>query len=148
MNVKLEVNVIRSVLGETPKIAESAFISEAAYVVGDVEIGENSGVWPGAIIRGDFANIKIGCYTMIEDNSVLHTGRVSMEIGDNVIIAHNAVVHGKISEFSSAACLAFSALLIDAINKRRTERFTVSPPLIACLRSSVSFCLRFASCSI
>ena len=87
--------MIRSVLGKTPMIAESAFISEAAYVVGDVEIGENSGVWPGAIIRGDFESIKIGCYTMIEDNSVLHTGRVPMEIGDHVIVAHNAVMHGK-----------------------------------------------------
>jgi len=85
--------VIRSFKGKTPRIAESAFVSEAAYVIGDVEIGENSGVWPGAVIRGDFARIKIGCNTMIEDNCVLHTG-TSMEIGDNVIIGHSVVVHG------------------------------------------------------
>ena len=52
--------MIRSVNGKTPKIAESAFVSEAAYVIGDVEIGENSGIWPGAVVRGDFASIKIG----------------------------------------------------------------------------------------
>ncbi len=86
--------MIRSFNGKSPKIAESAFVSEAAYVIGDVEIGENSGVWPGAVIRGDFSKIKIGQNTMIEDNSVLHTGR-AMEIGDNVIIGHSVVMHGK-----------------------------------------------------
>ncbi len=52
--------MIRSFNGKTPKIAESAFVSEAAYVIGDVEIGENSSVWPGAVIRADFGKIKIG----------------------------------------------------------------------------------------
>jgi len=86
--------MIRSVKGKTPQIAESAFVSEAAYVVGDVEIGENSGVWPGAVIRGDFAQIKIGNNTMVEDNSVIHAG-MPVEIGDNVIIGHGVIVHGK-----------------------------------------------------
>ncbi len=86
--------MIRSFNGKTPKLAESSFVSEAAYVIGDVELGENSGVWPGAIIRGDFAGIKIGHNTMVEDNCVLHTG-TPMEIGDNVIIGHSVVVHGK-----------------------------------------------------
>ena len=85
--------MIRSFNGKTPKVAESAFVSEAAYVVGDVEIGENSGVWPGAVVRGDFASIKIGSNTMIEDNCVVHTG-VPMEIGDNVTVGHSVVVHG------------------------------------------------------
>lgn len=85
--------MIRSFNGKTPKIAESAFVSETAYVIGDVEIGENSGIWPGAVVRGDFASIKIGCNTMIEDNCVLHTG-VPMEVGDNVLIGHSVVVHG------------------------------------------------------
>ena len=58
--------MIRSFNGKTPKVAESAWVSEAAYVIGDVEIGENSGVWPGAVIRADFASIKIGRNTQIE----------------------------------------------------------------------------------
>ena len=62
--------MIRSFNGKTPQIAESAFVSEAAYVVGDVEIGENSSVWPGAVIRGDFGQIKIGQNTQVEDNCV------------------------------------------------------------------------------
>jgi len=84
--------VIRSFNGKTPKIAESAFVSEWAYVVGDVEIGENSSVWPGAVIRGDFGKIVIGENTHIEDNSVLHAG-TPLEIGDNVMIGHSVVVH-------------------------------------------------------
>ena len=86
--------MIRSFDGKTPRLAESAFVSEAAYVIGDVEIGENSGVWPGAVVRADFAGIRIGSQTMVEDNSVLHSGN-PMEIGDNVIIGHSVVVHGK-----------------------------------------------------
>ena len=84
--------MIRSFGGKTPRIAGSAFVSEAAYIVGDVEIGEGSGVFPGAVIRADFASIKIGNNTMVEDNTVIHSG-VPVEIGDNVIIGHNAVVH-------------------------------------------------------
>jgi len=86
--------VIRSINNKTPKIDESAFVSEAAYIIGDVEIGKNSGVWPGAVIRADFSPIKIGCNTMVEDNCVLHTG-VPMDIGDYVIIGHGVVVHGE-----------------------------------------------------
>jgi len=85
--------MIRSFEGKNPRIAKSAFISEDAYVIGDVEIGENSGVWPGAVIRGDFVKIKIGNNTMIEDNCVVHSG-IPMEIGDNVIIGHGVIVHG------------------------------------------------------
>jgi carbonic anhydrase/acetyltransferase-like protein (isoleucine patch superfamily) len=87
-------HVIRSFNGKTPRIAETAFISEAAYVVGDVEIGEHSNVWPGAVIRGDFAAIKIGNYVDIEDNCTLHAGN-DMEISDNVIVGHGAVVHSR-----------------------------------------------------
>jgi carbonic anhydrase/acetyltransferase-like protein (isoleucine patch superfamily) len=86
--------VIKSFNGKTPSIAESAFVSETAYVIGDVEIGEDCGIWPGVVIRGDFAPIKIGRGTDIEDNSVLHTA-TPMEIGDNIIIGHGVVMHGQ-----------------------------------------------------
>jgi len=86
--------MIRSLGDKTPRIAASAFISEAAYIIGDVEIGEDSGVFPGAVIRGDFAPIKIGRKTMVEDNTVVHTGE-PMEIGDRNTIGHNVVIHGR-----------------------------------------------------
>jgi len=84
--------MIRTFNGKTPKIHETAFISEAAYVVGDVEIGENSSVWPGTVIRGDHAPIVIGQNTQIEDNCTVHSG-TPLTIGDNVHIGHNVVVH-------------------------------------------------------
>ena len=86
--------MIKSFDGKTPKIAQSAWVSEAAYVVGDVEIGEDTGVWPGAVVRADFAKIVIGQNTDIEDNCVIHAGPEALEIGDNVIITHGAVVNG------------------------------------------------------
>jgi carbonic anhydrase/acetyltransferase-like protein (isoleucine patch superfamily) len=92
--------MIRSLGDKTPKIAESAFVSEAAYIIGDVEIGENSSVWPGAVIRADFGSIKIGENTAVEDNCVIHSGtpsttdhREEVTIGDNVHIGHGAVIN-------------------------------------------------------
>jgi carbonic anhydrase/acetyltransferase-like protein (isoleucine patch superfamily) len=85
--------MIRSFGGKRPQVAESAFVSEWAYVIGDVEIGENSSIWPGAVIRGDIAKIIIGKNTQIEDNCVVHTG-TPMTIGENVHIGHSAVIHG------------------------------------------------------
>ena len=86
--------MIRSFNGKTPRVAESAYIDEAACIIGDVEIGENSGVFPGAVIRGDFARIRIGANTMIEDNSVIHSG-APLEIGEYVTVGHGVVVHGE-----------------------------------------------------
>jgi len=89
--------MIRSLNGKAPKIAELAFISEAAYVVGDVEIGDDTSVWPGAVIRGDFGKIKIGRNTAVEDNCVIHSGSPSgvgdVMIGNNVVIGHGAVLN-------------------------------------------------------
>lgn len=90
--------MIRSVKGKTPKIAESAFISEAAYVIGDVEIGENSSVWPGAVIRADYGKITIGSHCAIEDNAVIHTGspvtiHCDVSVGNNVQIGHSATIN-------------------------------------------------------
>jgi carbonic anhydrase/acetyltransferase-like protein (isoleucine patch superfamily) len=93
--------MIRSFEGKTPIIAESAFVSEAAYIVGDVEIGANSCVWPGAVIRGDLGKITIGKNTVIEDNCVIHSGSPTIPptedvtIGDNVLFGHGAVSNGR-----------------------------------------------------
>jgi len=84
--------MIRSFNGISPKIAKSAFVSEAACVIGDVEIGENSSVWPGAVIRGDVSKIVIGDSTSVEDNCVVH-GAATVTIANHVIIGHGAVVH-------------------------------------------------------
>lgn len=87
--------MIRSLDGVAPTIHPSAFISEFAYVVGDVEIGEGSSVWPGAIVRADMGSIKIGKHTCIQDNSVVH-GDADVVIGDNVVIGHQVLCHAKL----------------------------------------------------
>ena len=66
--------MIRSLAGKTPVIHPDAFVSEFAYVVGDVEIGEGSSVWPGCVIRGE-SKIVIGRFTCIQDNSTIHAER-------------------------------------------------------------------------
>ena len=84
--------MIRSFEGTTPRVHESAWVAETAYVVGDVTIGEGSSVWPGAVLRGDFSSIVVGANTHIEDNCVVHTGE-PLEIGDNVTAGHAVVIH-------------------------------------------------------
>lgn len=84
--------MIRSFKDMVPDIHCSAFISEAAYVVGNVDIGEKSSVWPGAVVRGDFGKITVGSNTAIEDNCVVHTAD-QLDIGSDVIIGHSAMVH-------------------------------------------------------
>jgi carbonic anhydrase/acetyltransferase-like protein (isoleucine patch superfamily) len=90
--------MIRSFNGKTPQIAASAFISEVAYIVGDVAIGEDSSIWPGAVIRGDTGRVVIGRATAIEDNCVVHSGKSGEGdtfIGDMVNVGHGAVIHGR-----------------------------------------------------
>jgi carbonic anhydrase/acetyltransferase-like protein (isoleucine patch superfamily) len=87
--------MIKSFGGKTPRIAESALVSETACIIGDVEIGEESSVWPGAVVRSDWnvlqhePGTRIGNNTHIEDNAVVH-GTTS--IGSSVMIGHGAVV--------------------------------------------------------
>jgi carbonic anhydrase/acetyltransferase-like protein (isoleucine patch superfamily) len=90
--------MIRSFNGKSPRIADSAFVSEAAYIIGDVEIGENSGVMPSAVIRADMGKITIGSSVFVEDNCVIHSGSSlgpngDVVIGDRVLIGHGAVLN-------------------------------------------------------
>ena len=86
--------MIRSWQGKHPKIHPSAFVSEAAYVVGAVEIGENSSVWPATVIRGDSGKITVGKNTSIQDGSIVHSDADAW-IGDNVGIGHSVVCHAR-----------------------------------------------------
>lgn len=79
-----------------PRFAESVFIADSARVVGNVQIGEDSSVWFGTIIRGDVEPIVIGSRTNVQDLSMVHVtgGKGPALIGDGVTIGHRAVVHG------------------------------------------------------
>ena len=102
--------MIREFNGKSPKIAPSAFVSETAYIAGDVEIGENANIWPGAVVRGDFAKITIGQNTSIEDNCVIH-GWADIIIGDNVIVGHGAVIHCH--KIGNNALIGINATILD-----------------------------------
>ena len=77
------------------KIDPSVYIADTASVVGDVEIGANSSVWFGAVIRADNNKIKLGANTNVQDGAVLHADPANPAVvGDNVTIGHRAIVHG------------------------------------------------------
>jgi carbonic anhydrase/acetyltransferase-like protein (isoleucine patch superfamily) len=102
---------IRGLGSKVPRVADSAWVSEAAYVVGDVELGDGSSVWPGAVLRGDFASISIGANTVVEDNCVVHTGE-PLRIGENNIIGHSVVVHCK--SIGSNCLIGNHSVLLDS----------------------------------
>lgn len=85
--------MIRAFEGKQPRVDPSCFVSEAAYVVGDVALGARSSVWPGAVLRADFGPIEVGQNTHIEDNCTVHHGDEGVHIGDNVTVGHNVVIH-------------------------------------------------------
>lgn len=79
----------------TPKIADDAWVAPTAAVMGNVEMGEQSSVWFGAVIRGDNDLISIGARSNIQDNSVLHTDPgMPLDIGQDVIVGHQVMLHG------------------------------------------------------
>ncbi len=105
--------MIRSFEDKSPKVHPSAWVSEAAYVVGDVEIGEGSSVWPCAVIRADFGRVVIGKKTNVQDTAVIHGDKLT-EIGDNVTIGHGVIVHCR--KVGSNVLLGMNAtLLADAV---------------------------------
>lgn len=111
--------MIKTYNGMTPVVPASAYVSETALVMGSVVIGERSGIWPGAVVRGDFATIHIGSGTIIEDNVVVHTGE-DMTIGDNVIVGHGAVVHCR-----SVGCNSLIANNVTLLDNAEIGEFCV-----------------------
>ncbi|HHV79405.1 MAG TPA: gamma carbonic anhydrase family protein [Firmicutes bacterium] len=80
--------------GKTPKLHPSTMLFPSADVIGDVELGEEVCVWPGAVVRGDLNYVKVGRCTNIQDNVVLHpTEEFPVVVGDYVTIGHGAIVH-------------------------------------------------------
>ena len=88
--------LIQSVKDKKPVWGKDCYIAENATIVGDVVMGNNCSVWFNAVIRGDVHYIKIGDKTNIQDGAVIHATyqRAPTNIGSNVSIGHNAIVHG------------------------------------------------------
>ncbi len=88
--------LIREVNGNTPKFGKNCWLAENATVIGDVNFGDDCSIWYSAVIRGDVNSIKMGNKVNIQDGAVIHCTyqKHPTVIGNNVSIAHNAVVHG------------------------------------------------------
>jgi len=93
---------IRPHQGIYPTLGRRVFIDNAATVIGNVTLGDDSSVWPGAVIRGDMHSISVGARSNVQDNAVLHITHSSefnpkgwpLTIGNDVIIGHGAILHG------------------------------------------------------
>src|SRR6188472_2995206 len=88
--------MIKSFRQSTPRIHETAFVTDDAIVIGDVEIGAESSVWFGSIIRGDVNHIRIGERTNIQDSSVIHVSSKthSTILEDEITVGHRVTLHG------------------------------------------------------
>ncbi|SPF39865.1 conserved hypothetical protein [Syntrophobacter sp. SbD1] len=93
MNEKMSILAYNDIL---PRIGENVFIAPGAFVIGDVVIGEHSSIWFNTVVRGDVDYIRIGSFTCVQDNSTLHVTEslFPLLIGDRVLIAHKAMIHG------------------------------------------------------
>lgn len=93
---------IRTYQNNVPQLGARVYVDPTALVLGKVKMGDDSSVWPMAVIRGDMHAINIGQRCSIQDNSVLHITHDSrfapngfpLMIGDDVTVGHRVVLHG------------------------------------------------------
>ncbi|WP_366656233.1 gamma carbonic anhydrase family protein [Fodinicurvata sp. EGI_FJ10296] len=86
-----------------PLVHETVFVADTARIIGDVEIGADTGVWFGCVIRGDVNHIRIGARTNIQDGTTIHVtgGGHPTIIGDDITIGHMALLHACTLEHGS-----------------------------------------------
>ncbi len=110
---------IRRFEDKVPQLGDRVFIDRDATVLGEVTLGDDCSVWPKAVIRGDMHHIRIGARVSIQDNAVLHIthdstftpGGYGLTIGDDVTIAHPAMLHG--CTLGSRVMVGMQAIIMD-----------------------------------
>lgn len=93
---------IRDFQNHSPQLGARVLIDATAVVIGQVHIGDDSSIWPYAILRGDMHSIRIGARTSIQDGSVLHITHAGpfnpngfpLIVGDDVTVGHSVNLHG------------------------------------------------------
>ena len=100
--------MIRAVDGLTPTIADSAYVDEAAVVIGDVVIEDGASVWPNTTLRGDHGQIVVGERANVQDNAVLHEDAV---LGPETTVGHSAIVHA--ATVDEGALVGMNAVVLD-----------------------------------
>ena len=95
-----------------PKIHSSAWVAPSADLIGNIEIGENSSVWFGCVIRSDVNEVRIGKNSNIQDLSCIHTDtNTKTIIGDNVTVGHKVMLHG--CKIEDNCLIGMSATILD-----------------------------------
>jgi len=104
-----------------PKIHDSAFIAENAMIIGDVEIGAESSVWYGSILRGDVNYIRIGARTNIQDACVLHVSAKTHPtvLEDEITLGHRVTLHGCYIE--TGCLIGIGAIILDGVRVGRNS---------------------------
>lgn len=96
----------------TPDIHPSAYVHPDAVVIGDVRIGEEASVWPGAVLRGDGGHILVGARTSVQDGTVVHTTPWQpTQIGAECVIGHN--VHLEGCEIGDGSLVGSGAIVLN-----------------------------------
>jgi carbonic anhydrase/acetyltransferase-like protein (isoleucine patch superfamily) len=113
--------MIKSFNGVVPKIHESVFVAENATLIGDVEIGEDSSVWFGSILRGDVNFIRIGARTNIQDGSIIHVSSKTHPtiIEDEVTLGHRVTLHG--CHIETGCLIGIGAIVLDGVHVGRNS---------------------------
>jgi carbonic anhydrase/acetyltransferase-like protein (isoleucine patch superfamily) len=107
--------LIKTVRGFTPVFGNNCFLAENCSVIGDVITGDDCSIWFNAVLRGDVNFIRIGDRVNIQDNSVLHCTyeKTTINIGNNVSIGHNVIVHG--ADIEDNVLVGMGAILMDDV---------------------------------
>jgi carbonic anhydrase/acetyltransferase-like protein (isoleucine patch superfamily) len=100
--------------GIVPQLGKNVLICDGVRIIGDVQVGDDSGLWFNAVLRGDVFPIKIGTRTNIQDGSILHvtTDTYALSIGDDVTVGHNAILHG--ATIGNRCLIGMGAIVLDA----------------------------------
>lgn len=88
--------MIRSYKGVRPKLGARVYVDPSAQVIGDVVLGDHASVWMNSVVRGDVHFIRIGAYTNIQDNCVVHVQapEFPVVVEDHVTVGHSVNLHG------------------------------------------------------
>lgn len=99
--------------GRLPALGPRVFLAPDAYVVGEVEVGEDVSFWYHTAARGDVNWIRIGPRTNVQDGAVLHVAHRThpLVVGAGVVIGHQAVLHGCTVE--DGALIGIGARVLD-----------------------------------
>lgn len=113
LNNETIMALIKKVRGFTPKIGKNCYLADNATIIGDVVIGDDCSIWFNTVLRGDVNSIRIANKVNIQDGTVLHClyEKSIIEIGNNVSIGHNVVIHG--AKIRDNVLVGIGAIVLD-----------------------------------